>query len=54
MHKKYRYLFQFKKRKMEPLDLLGKSIEDFWNEIYDVFDFEGKMVVKRLDGKKFT
>ena len=35
-------------------DLFGKSIEEFWNDIYDKFDWCGTMIVERLDGKEFN
>lgn len=54
-HKKYKYVFLFKKRgKFEELDLHGKSIKDFWHDIYDMFDLKGDMVVQKLNGQEFT
>lgn len=54
-HRKYKYVFLFKKRgKFEELDLHGKSIKDFWNDIYDMFNLKGEMVVQKLNGQEFT
>lgn len=50
---KYKYLFRFGRGK-RTLDLLGPSVDYFWNEIYDVFDLTGELRVKKLDRTEFT
>ena len=52
MNKKYPYVFSFKNGK-EKLDYHGR-IENYWNDIYDMFDSYRDMFAERLDGKEFT
>lgn len=50
MNKKYPYIFLFGGNK---LDLHGR-IDDYWNDIYDMFFEYGKMTVERSDCAQFT
>ena len=50
---KYKYIFRLGRGK-RALDLLGSSIGDFWNDIYDGFDITKELTVKKLDNTEFT
>lgn len=52
MHPYYRYVFKFGRGKRKA-HLHGKSVEDFWNDIYDLFDLDRKMKIEKLDGTDF-
>lgn len=53
MSLKYKYLFRFG-RGRKAVDLLGSSISDFWNDIYDLFDIYNELSVQKLDRTDFT
>jgi len=52
-HPYYKYLFLFGKGDKK-IVLHGKEISNYWNDIYDLFDLEGKMIVQKLNGTDFT
>ncbi|OGI12058.1 hypothetical protein A3K64_01800 [Candidatus Micrarchaeota archaeon RBG_16_36_9] len=55
MYEKYKYVFLFKNKRIKSsIDLHAKSIEDLWNDIYDLFDLDGKMIVEKSDNEDFS
>lgn len=52
MHPYYRYVFKFGRGERK-VHLHGKSVDNFWNDIYDLFNLYGKMEVEKLDGGIF-
>lgn len=52
MHRYYRYVFIFGHGKKK-IDLPGRGVEAFWNDIYDLFDLYRKLKVEKLNGTDF-
>lgn len=52
-HPFYKYLFIFGKGEKK-IVLDGKEISNYWNDIYDLFDLEEKMIVQKTNGGDFS